>query len=63
MYCNIDINTELDSHKNHKAFVQMAKRLEWTMSAVVSLVHVQFPLETYVKVLLSWSKKQTVTEL
>ena len=33
------------------------------MSAVVRLVHVWFPLETYVKDILWESKKQTVTEL
>ena len=40
----------MDSHKTHKTFVQMAKQLEQAaMSAVVHLVHVRFPLETYVK--------------
>ena len=39
----------MDSHKNHEAFIQMAKRLEQmlaTMSAVARLVYVQFPRKT-----------------
>ena len=37
----------MDSHKIHKAFIQMAKQF-------LCLVHVQFPLAIYVKDILSW---------
>jgi hypothetical protein len=47
----------MDSHRNNKAFVQKAKRLELKMSVVVRLVHVWFPIETYMKVILSRSTK------
>ena len=43
----------MDSHKTHKAFVQMAKQLEQTSGhndcSVVRLVCVWFPIATYVK--------------
>ena len=45
----------MDSHKNHKAFIQMGPRA--TMSAVVRLVHVRFPPATYVKDILLQSTK------
>ena len=42
----------------------MAKSGRWaTMSALVRLVHVPFLLATYVKDILSQSKKKPVTEL
>ena len=44
-------NQLMDSHKNHKAFVQVAEqfdRTSATISALMCLVHVWFPLETYV---------------
>ena len=47
----------MDSHKTHKAFVQIANAVRATMSAVVCLVYVRLPLATYVKDILSQSTK------
>ena len=49
--------------ENSKLIKPLFKSGLWaTMSAVVRLVHIQFPLETYVKDILLRSRKKAVTE-
>ena len=53
----------MNSHKNHKKDGQVDRVDVATMSAAVRLVHVHFPLVTYVKEILLQSTNTDVGEM
>ena len=60
----VNVTKVMDSHKNHKAFVQMTEQLErMFMSACSAPSPCSNPFATNVKDILSGSTKNTVTEL